>query len=64
MPFDKYKTFYEIVILLTHMDLTKLRSIFNELKQLSKIKKVVKKRTKKQKEATKKLIALNKKRRR
>jgi hypothetical protein len=38
MPLDKYKTFYDIVVMLTHMDLTKLRSIKNELQQLSKVK--------------------------
>ena len=37
MPLDKYKTFYDIVVMLTHMDLTKLRSIKNELQQLSKV---------------------------
>jgi hypothetical protein len=38
MPLDKYKTFYDIVVMLTHMDLTKLRSVANELKQFSKVK--------------------------
>ena len=45
MPLDKYKTFYDIVVMLTHMDLTKLRSVANELKQFSKVKFRKRKRT-------------------
>ena len=47
MPLDKYKTFYDIVVMLTHMELTKLRSIAIELKQLSKVKLKKRKGTKK-----------------
>ena len=47
MPLDKYKTFYDIVEMLTHMDLTKLRSVANELNQFSKVKFKKRKGTKK-----------------
>lgn len=65
MPLDKYKSFYEIVKMLCKIDLTKLRVIEKELKMLSKVKgkiKRKKRRTAKQIKATKKLIALNKRR--
>ena len=68
MPLDKYKSFYEIVKMLCKIDLTKLRVIEKELKILSKVKGKIKTKTKrkkprteKQKRATRKLIALNKK---
>lgn len=47
MPMDKYKSFYEIVKILTKLDLTKLRAIEKEIRVLSKIKsKVSRKKTK------------------
>ena len=71
MPLDKYKSFYEIVKILCKIDLTKLRVIEKELKILSTVKGKIKTKTKrkkprtaKQKKATRKLIALNKKRNR
>ena len=65
MPMDKYKSFYEIVKTLVTLDLTKLRAIEKEVKILGKIKsklKRKKRRTAKQKAATKKMIAANKRR--
>jgi len=69
MPMDKYKSFYEIVKMLVILDLTKLRAIEKEIKILGKIKYKLKRkrkkpRTAKQKAATKKMIAANKRRRR
>ena len=71
MPLDKYKSFYEIVKMLCKIDLTKLRVIEKELKILSKVKGKIKSKTKRKKRrtakqirATKKLIALNKRRNR
>jgi len=47
MPMDKYKSFFEIVKILTKLDLTKLRAIEKEIRVLSKIKsKVTRKKTK------------------
>ena len=44
---DKYKSFFEIVKILTKLDLTKLRAIEKEIRVLSKIKsKVSRKKTK------------------
>lgn len=66
MPMDKYKSFYEIVKILCKLDLTKLRAIEKEIKILGKIKKKFKRkkpRTAKQKAATRKMIAANKRRR-
>ena len=66
MPMDKYKSFYEIVKMLCKLDLTKLRAIEKEIKILGKIKAKLKRkkpRTAKQKAATKKMIAANKRRR-
>jgi len=70
MPMDKYKSFYEIVKTLVTLDLTKLRAIEKEVKILGKIKGKIKSklkrkkpRTAKQKAATKKMIAANKRRR-
>ena len=66
MPMDKYKSFYEIVKMLCKLDLTKLRAIEKEIKILGKIKSKLKRkkpRTAKQKAATKKMIAANKRRR-
>ena len=66
MPLDKYKSFYEIVKMLCKLDLTKLRAIEKEIKILGKIKKKLKRkkpRTAKQKAATKKMLAANKRRR-
>ena len=66
MPMDKYKSFYEIVKILCKLDLTKLRAIEKEIKILGKIKSKLKRkkpRTAKQKAATKKMIAANKRRR-
>jgi len=70
MPLDKYKSFYEIVKMLCKInDWKKLRMIENELKMLLKVKSKIKKttkskkkRTEKQKAATRKLVALNKRR--
>ena len=71
MPLDKYKSFYEIVKMLCKIDLTKLRVIEKELKILSKVKGKIKSKTKRKKRrsakqirATKKLVALNKRRNR
>ena len=67
MPMDKYKSFYEIVKMLCKLDLTKLRAIEKEIKILGKIKSKLKRkkpRTAKQKAATRKLVAANKRRRR
>ena len=67
MPMDKYKSFYEIVKTLCKLDLTKLRAIEKEIKILGKIKSKLKRkkpRTAKQKAATRKLVAANKRRRR
>jgi len=71
MPMDKYKSFFEIVKMLCQInDWTKLRLIEKELRILLKVKSKItskkrkKKRTAKQREATKKLIALNKRRNR
>ena len=68
MPLDKYKSFYEIVKMLCKIDLTKLIVFEKELKILSIVKGKIKTKTKrkkprteKQKRATRKLIALNKK---
>ncbi len=44
MPMDKYKSFYEIVKILTKLDLTKLRAIEREIRVLSKIKSKVRRR--------------------
>ena len=66
MPMDKYKSFYEIVNTLCKLDLTKLRAIEKEIKILGKIKSKLKRkkpRTAKQKAATRKLVAANKRRR-
>jgi len=66
MPMDKYKSFYEIVKTLCKLDLTKLRAIEKEIKILGKIKSKLKRkkpRTAKQKAATRKLVAANKRRR-
>ena len=63
---DKYKSFYEIVKTLCKLDLTKLRAIEKEIKILGKIKSKLKRkkpRTAKQKAATRKLVAANKRRR-
>ena len=70
MPLDKYKSFYEIVKMLCQIkDWTKLRLIEKELRILLKVKPKrritrKKKRTAKQKAATRKLVALNKRRNR
>ena len=71
MPMDKYKSFYEIVKMLCQIkDWTKLRLIEKELRILLKVKSKItskkrkKPRTAKQKAATRKLVALNKRRNR
>ena len=71
MPMDKYKSFYEIVKMLCQIkDWTKLRLIEKELRILLEVKSKItskkrkKARTAKQKAATRKLVALNKRRNR
>tara|TARA_B100001013_G_scaffold74605_1_gene39750 strand:+ start:3353 stop:3610 length:258 start_codon:yes stop_codon:yes gene_type:complete len=51
MPMDKYKSFFEIVKILTKLDLTKLRAIEKEIRVLGKIKSKV---TRKRRKGTKK----------
>jgi hypothetical protein len=58
MPMDKYKSFFEIVKILTKLDLTKLRAIEKEIRVLSKIKsKVSRKKTRRQRKNRKRATA-------
>jgi hypothetical protein len=58
MPMDKYKSFFEIVKILTKLDLTKLRAIEKEIRVLSKIKsKVTRKKTKRKTKSRKRATA-------